>query len=528
MAIARSNKLISLLAIFAAIFVVYILYKQVTSTGKVPAGEPLTSIPTPEKLPGVAGADNDNVSETLRTVTTSNEELRKQVKEVVDANKRLMEENKRLTAGNKPATGPVPHVPNASPDNATVSASSANGGDKDILDKAIDRGSNAIDTFSQAFELHGPKPRTETEAANAAANRNVPQPGPTVPLGQTAPGSANAGGYEVEGSTGGYRVVTPMGYSVVQEGAKGAGGKAGTGPQITRYVRTSGNDAYANSSVGGSGPAATAAKAAARAPEKPKTIPYFTVPENSTLVGARTMTSLIGRVPIDGRVTDPMQFKAIVGRDNLAANGWELPPDLEGMIFTGIAIGDMALSCTEGRVRSVTFVFNDGTVRTVSARTRGSTGGGSSGGFGNSANDIGFISDAHGNPCIAGKFVTNAPAYLADMAMLKGLDVAAEAFADAQRTVSNNMMGGQTSTITGSTGNYALGKAASGATDEIVKWMTQRLKNSFDAVIVPSGKEIVFHLDRELQIDKEPNARKVIYRNQGGRQLARGEHYGLE
>jgi arylamine N-acetyltransferase len=38
----------------------------------------------------------------------------------------------------------------------------------------------------------------------------------------------------------------------------------------------------------------------------------------------------------------------------------------------------------------------------------------------------------------------------------------------------------------------------------------------------------VVHLDREIQIDKAPNARKLIHRKQGGLQLARGEHHGLE
>ena len=88
--------------------------------------------------------------------------------------------------------------------------------------------------------------------------------------------------------------------------------------------------------------------------------------------------------------------------------------------------------------------------------------------------------------------------------------------------------GSTSSTITGNRGGYAMAQAASGATDEIVRWMTSRLKNSFDAVITPAGRQLVVHLDKELQIDKMPDARKLVYRQQGGRQLARGEHYGLE
>ncbi|VFS28055.1 integrating conjugative element protein, PFL_4705 family [Serratia liquefaciens] len=90
----------------------------------------------------------------------------------------------------------------------------------------------------------------------------------------------------------------------------------------------------------------------------------FTLPENSTLVGSRAMTALLGRVPINGTVTDPYPFKLMIGKDNLTANGIELP-DVEGAIVSGTASGDWTLSCVRGQVNSITFVFADGTVRTL-------------------------------------------------------------------------------------------------------------------------------------------------------------------
>ena len=62
--------------------------------------------------------------------------------------------------------------------------------------------------------------------------------------------------------------------------------------------------------------------------------PVYTLPENSTLVGSRAMTALLGRVPINGTVTDPYPFKVLIGKDNLTANGIELP-DVEGAIVSG-------------------------------------------------------------------------------------------------------------------------------------------------------------------------------------------------
>lgn len=76
----------------------------------------------------------------------------------------------------------------------------------------------------------------------------------------------------------------------------------------------------------------------------------YTLPENSTLVGSRAMTALLGRVPIDGKVTDPYPFKVLIGKDNLTANGIQLP-DVEGAIVSGTATGDWTLSCVRGDVQ---------------------------------------------------------------------------------------------------------------------------------------------------------------------------------
>lgn len=92
--------------------------------------------------------------------------------------------------------------------------------------------------------------------------------------------------------------------------------------------------------------------------------PVYTVPENATLTGSRAMTALLGRIPADGKVTDPYPFKILIGRENLTANGIELP-NLAGAVVSGTATGDWVLSCVRGEVHSMTFVFTDGTVRTV-------------------------------------------------------------------------------------------------------------------------------------------------------------------
>ena len=66
----------------------------------------------------------------------------------------------------------------------------------------------------------------------------------------------------------------------------------------------------------------------------------YTAPTNATLMGSVAMTALIGRIPIDGTVNDPFPFKVLIGADNLAANGIEIP-DVAGAVVSGTASGDL-------------------------------------------------------------------------------------------------------------------------------------------------------------------------------------------
>ena len=61
--------------------------------------------------------------------------------------------------------------------------------------------------------------------------------------------------------------------------------------------------------------------------------------------------------------------KVLIGADNLTANGIELP-DVAGAVVSGTASGDWTLSCVRGQVRSITFVFHDGTIRFTDALVR--------------------------------------------------------------------------------------------------------------------------------------------------------------
>lgn len=482
----KQNALLPILGVLGMMIIATILYQQFNSNNAVKSGEPLTQIPQPEPLPVATRADGDNPNETLKSVVASNEALRKQVQEIVKRNDEL----ERGIGGSRPAPTP----PAATPEQR--------GSVLDAAGRAADNLLSGLPSMPSGVPTNlGGQVGRVVNAAPIVGDMEVSE-------AASSPGAVS------------YEKKIPMGFAALEESKDKTQGAA-----RTRYVRTtvSADDAVSAGASGASGFPGSASIAAQKPAIAPVDEAYFTIPENATLVGVKAMTSIIGRVPIDGRVTDPMQFKAVVGRENLAANGWELPDDLAGMIVTGVAIGDMALSCSEGKIRSATFVFNDGSIRTVSVRTGGRTGG-----DGGASGDLGFISDRYGNPCIAGKFVTNAPAYLTDIVGAKTLGVAASAYADAAKLVTQNTAIGTTTSQIIDSSKYVLGQAVSGASDEVTSWLLSRLKNSFDAVVTPSGNELVIHLDQELRIDKLANARKLTHRSQNSQTSTRGALYGLE
>ena len=249
--------------------------------------------------------------------------------------------------------------------------------------------------------------------------------------------------------------------------------------------------------------------------------PVYTIPKNATLVGARAFTALIGRVPVgeEARVTDPYFFKLLIGRDNLAANGHEIP-ELAYAVASGEAIGDWTLGCVSGDVTSMTFVFADGRIATVpGARDV------SEGGAGTRAVRLGGLSDDHGNPCVAGERITNAASHLGHGAAALTLGAAAEGYAAAQtRTVVGGLGGASSTVVDGDIGRYATGRGLSGAAQEVARWLRARQAQEYDAVYVAPGARVAVHVDEELRIDYDPAGRLVRHEDA----MTAGRHRALD
>lgn len=239
--------------------------------------------------------------------------------------------------------------------------------------------------------------------------------------------------------------------------------------------------------------------------------PVYTLPENATLVGSTAMTALLGRIPVNNKVTDPYPFKVMIGRDNLTANGIELP-DVEGAIVSGTASGDWTLSCVRGDVKSITFVFSDGTVRTVPAPSgRTDNSGSDNGSTAGNGGSIGWLSDDNGIPCISGTLKSNASTYLPTIGLLALGTSAGDALTASQYTNKTTDSGGVTSALTGNAGQAVLGQALGGSFKEVAQWVKERYAQTFDAVYVPPGATVAVHITRQLNIDYAEKGRRVKY-----------------
>jgi len=233
----------------------------------------------------------------------------------------------------------------------------------------------------------------------------------------------------------------------------------------------------------------------------------YTVPSNATLMGSIAMTALIGRVPIDGTVNDPYPFKVLIGPDNLTANGIDLP-DVAGAVVSGTASGDWTLSCVRGQIRSVTFVFQDGTVRTVpedgnnrssNQQSNGTTQGG-----------LGWISDPYGIPCVSGERRSNAQQYLGSQALITAAGAGAASLIKSDNgnvaVVSNG--NGSLGTV-GISGNEAMGRILAGGVQEMSQWVNKLYGQAFAAVYVAPGAPVAVHIEQALAIDYDAKGRKV-------------------
>ena len=236
--------------------------------------------------------------------------------------------------------------------------------------------------------------------------------------------------------------------------------------------------------------------------------PYYTIPVNATLTGVIAMQPIVGEVPVDNQIVDPYHFKMIVGPKNLAANGIDIPSNIQGIVASGVAQGELIgpinkQSCVRGNITSMTFVFNDGRISTTQAQK---------------GESLGTISNAQGFPCIPGILETNAPEYLGITIGLGALQGYANGLSQSQLNNSVTSTGSTISSLAGSYTKYAVGQAASSGASAAQQWFDNRMKNTTDLVVVDNVdpethayRHFNINVTKQIDINYNPQSRKVFY-----------------
>lgn len=413
------------------------------------------------------GVEADSPRDTVSTLVAQMQQMRTQLAESQQQSEQLREQNEQLAKQNRNVDGAI--------NNALSKQQTRDKRQRDSLVGSVNR---KIEGLRSALG----------DSDSGSSNNNDED----MPVGLGLDGDTP------DDAQGGLSWVNPLGVSAAGSGqandndSSGNGGSAfSTAFESGKQVARSAGDRADRVMPGNRNKAAEGT-------------PVYTVPKNSTLVGSVAMTALLGRVPINGTVTDPYPFKVIIGPKNLTANGIQLP-ELKGAIVSGTTTGDWTLSCVRGQVKSITFVFADGTTRTVPKSDE-------PGESGNDSDDdnIGYLSNPQGVPCVSGTRKTNARSFIMTNLLLSAGTAAANATAGGETQTSVSGLG-TTTGVTGNVGKYIAGSAASSGLNEVRKFMQERFGQTFDAVYVPPGQPVAVNIDKQLPIDYEHQGRKVHY-----------------
>jgi hypothetical protein len=220
--------------------------------------------------------------------------------------------------------------------------------------------------------------------------------------------------------------------------------------------------------------------------------PAYTIPSNSILTGILT-TGLLGRIPVDNQVTDPFRFNVKITDKSFYANNHS-NNTLQGVFASGTASGDLLLSCVRASIDSITFIFTDGTISD------------------HKISEVAFLANEYGFPCIKGELVTNAVQYLGTSALFSSLSSASKAFSEAEKTITTDENNNSTSNITGSPEKVALFDFLNAGIGTTQEWVNKRTQSSFDVISIPSGKLIKILVQEQINIDYDPNGRKLNHK----------------
>ncbi len=223
--------------------------------------------------------------------------------------------------------------------------------------------------------------------------------------------------------------------------------------------------------------------------------PVATIPENSPLLHSVTLSTLIGRVPKQGNVFEPFNFFIQTGSENWTSQDHQIP-FLERAIWRGVATGDKDLQCIRGALTSVTFVFSDETIQTVS---------------GTRDKPLAELVTTTGSNCVPGQYVSNTGKYLAAYGLGGALAGLGEGIASNETSTSLTDGGRIITAVNGDTGNFLAGRALSASANKAAEIIDDEYESSFSSVVLQAGVEVNMIALEQINIDHDAAGRKVSY-----------------
>ncbi|WP_288357107.1 TIGR03752 family integrating conjugative element protein [uncultured Pseudomonas sp.] len=487
----RSNPLLKF-GVLGVLALVVFVGVGLLKSGKPKAPEQPQGVQlTPEQARAL-GVEGDTPSDTLRTIVAESRQLKDQLSKLTSDNNKIKEDNERLTAQLSNINSAVDNRVQAGVTQALENQQKQNQGLLEGLQKQLNH-------LSQMGSGTGS--------------------GSDMPIGLGI--NPGEGSQFKQGTGSDLLWIEPQDATAVDANGKPVSPGSGQAASGFAFPTSFGAAGQKTLDVAGSGAQRVAEGLEGDEQARKQVRKVFTLPQNSTLMGSVSMTALVGRVPVDGTVNDPYPFKVMIGPDNLAANGIDLP-DVAGAVASGTASGDWTLSCVRGQIRSLTFVFNDGRVRTLPApqQANGNAQDGQSNqnasGNGQPApiqGGLGWISDPYGIPCIAGERRSNAAQYIGSQALITAAGAGAATLMPKGGTSSSYVQTPNgTIGTSGMSGNQAMGQILNQGVSDISSWVNKLYGQAFAAVYVQPGAKVAIHLDQELDIDYELKGRKVDYR----------------
>ena len=208
----------------------------------------------------------------------------------------------------------------------------------------------------------------------------------------------------------------------------------------------------------------------------------------ATIIEGITLTAVIGRLPVKGKVNEPWPVKIMSTAKGYAPNGYAL--NTAQMVWEGQAFGDANFECARIVLTRVSSVLAENRIHYIEAK--------------DANKGLAYITDLQGNPCLSGKLISNAAKRLTTEAVFGFAQGASKAYADSEYTRSVSAEGNVVESLTGDRVRALIGQAFAQSADNVRNYLASRY-DVWDAIYVAPNKKVVINVDQPLDFSPDKN-----------------------